>query len=56
MTTDALTTVRVWRLKFVDETKVPNGLMKSYKIATARKELHPFDAAMVAYAVFGFLL
>ncbi|XP_026808798.1 uncharacterized protein LOC113551008 [Rhopalosiphum maidis] len=56
ITTDALTTVRVWRLKFVDETKVPNGLMESYKTATAIKELHPFDAAMVAFAVFGFLL
>ncbi|XP_025202723.1 uncharacterized protein LOC112599859 [Melanaphis sacchari] len=55
-TTDALRTVREWRLKFIDETNVPNGLMKSYKIATTKKELHSFDVSMVAFAVFCFLL
>jgi len=55
-TTEALTTVRTWRLKFIDETKVAEGLMKTYKVAAANKELHSFDVAMVAYAVFGFLL
>jgi len=53
---DTLATVRTWRLKFIDETKVAEGLMKTYKVAAANKELHSFDVAMVAYAVFGFLL
>ncbi|KAF0714482.1 Uncharacterized protein FWK35_00035691 [Aphis craccivora] len=55
-TTDALKKVREWRLKFIDESKVPNGLMESYKIAIAKNKLHPFDVSMVAFSVFGFLL
>jgi len=55
-TTDALTTVREWRLKFSDGTKVVDGLMKAYKMAAANKELHSYEIAMVAFAVFGFLL
>jgi len=54
--TEALTTVRAWRLKFSDETKVVDGLMKAYKVATANKELANNEVAMVAFAVFGFLL
>jgi len=54
--TDALTTVREWRLKFSDGTKVVDGLMKAYKVAAANKELHSYEIAMVAFAVFGFLL
>ncbi|CAI6353429.1 unnamed protein product [Macrosiphum euphorbiae] len=54
--TDALTTVRTWRLKFVDGTKVVDGLMEAYKMAAANKELHSYEVAMVAFAVFSFLL
>lgn len=56
VTTDALTKVRIWRQKFSDETRVADGLMKTYKMATTDKIMHPFDVGMVAFAVFGFLV
>jgi len=54
--TDALTMVRAWRLKLSDGSKVVDGLMKAYKQAAVNKELHSYEVAMVAFAVFSFLL
>lgn len=55
-TADELKTVRVWRKQFEDQTKVLEALFNIYKTASACEGLCPFDIAMVAFGVFGFVL
>lgn len=54
--TSDLKTVRAWREQFGDNTAVPSTLMEIYRTVADGQKLHQNDIAMIAFAVFCFVL
>lgn len=56
-TVAALEVVRAWRTRYQDDIeRLPDSLIETYDVAAKNPDMQPSDVAMVAFAVFGFLL